>query len=281
MIDTLGIKITQRSLNRAIEGIKPPSSIIRRLLSILQLDDPQTFEIESCVAEDPKLAIEVLRCANTADSGAHLRIDSIVDAVSFLGHARLCRIGLQYSFAELASKDLLSYGRSADYFYRKSVVCAIAMDYLLNERTTKGSNAYTIGLLHAVGELVIDEHLRRFGLEESVFRGASLRPLSLKEDTLLGVNQAKLAGDLLRGWGFDEAIVKPIEGQFDLSVESKYKDRTTALATSRYVTELFMVEESGGPKSTERTAHMVFKGKSLCRLIEFIKEELSSVGLVA
>lgn len=267
-------QLNESTLQRIASTLEAPSSVVMRMVSLLQLLDPEHGEIERCINEDPLLAIEVIRAANTADGGGRLKVDSISEAISVLGYERLARTAMMYSFSKLAPKRLSAYGLNSEAFYRKSQICAMTMDYLSVKGMSSGGHYYTIGLLHAIGELVIDRFLVERGVEYDVFAGVCLRPLSLLESELTGIDQAKVAGKVLRSWKFPDSIVRPIEGQFDLAVESEYADRATALATARYITELIIEEESGGAPSTEKTAHMVYKGKSLCRLVDFVKGEL-------
>ncbi|MCH6255546.1 HDOD domain-containing protein [Puniceicoccaceae bacterium K14] len=268
-------KLDEAMLGRLINSLRPPSAVVMRLMRALQSEDISHDEVEECVNEDPLLAIEAIKLANTANNGGRLKVDSISEALSIIGYMELVRLCLRYSFFKLVPKRLHSYGLDADAYYRKSQVCAKAMDYLGGGTEKAGSHYYTIGLLHSIGEMIIDRYLVLNGLEHNVFEGIRLRPLALVESNLVGYNQAEIAGRILRSWKFDESIVRPIEGQFDLIVEHEYKDAAVALSTARYLTELILEEDAGGSSSSSKTSHMVYKGKSLCRLVDFIREDLN------
>ena len=73
--------------------------------------------------------------------------------------------------------------------------------------------AYTVGLLHAIGMVFIDRHLRCVGTPTLRFGNLAPGDVPYQELQLTGMNHARAAAFVLRAWNFSEEIVEPIEHQ--------------------------------------------------------------------
>ena len=71
------------------------------------------------------------------------------------------------------------------------------------------------GLLHAIGMVLIDRHLRAVGDPGMLLCESPITPLIRQEQRLIGMNHAQVAGLVLRKWNFGAGVVAPIEFQYE------------------------------------------------------------------
>lgn len=97
--------------------------------------------------------------------------------------------------------------------------------------------AYTAGLLHALGMILVDRHLRAVGDPGMLLREMPASPLPRQEARLIGMNHAQVAAFVLRKWNFGAEIVVPIEHQFEPARAPSQQAMTTLLAEARLLAQ--------------------------------------------
>ena len=118
---------------------------------------PDTSRLVEIVNEDPVVAVSVLRRINSAYYGMRRRVGDIQKSVFLLGFLEVCNIVLTAGMMKL--KDILNSEEQAHIFDRiihMSVGAAhYSQEIALYLQLPNRSRAYTSGLLHAVGRLVL------------------------------------------------------------------------------------------------------------------------------
>lgn len=118
---------------------------------------PDTHRLVEIVNEDPVVAVSVLRRINSAYYGMRRRVGDIQKSVFLLGFLEVCNIVLTAGMMKL--KDVLHSNEQEQIFERimqMSVGTAhYAQELSLFLQLPNRSTAYTAGLLHAVGRLVL------------------------------------------------------------------------------------------------------------------------------
>jgi len=127
----------------------------------------------------------------------------------------------------------------------QSVACAVVMVEGAAKHLRKSlDTAYTIGLLHSIGKVVINEYYLRHGIdlydtdgEEEVFDAAV-------ERRVLGFDHADVGAALLQKWNFPEEIWQPIAHQFHPLEAPEDNDFAALLAIARWSIP-YALEEPG------------------------------------
>ena len=104
------------------------------------------------LAQDPVLSAKVLRLANSAFFGGQRSMASIDAAVALIGLQALNRLivacGVAAPFKEIPGIDL-------KVFWRDALVAGIAANKLAPRLSADAEEAYTCGLLHGTGHLIL------------------------------------------------------------------------------------------------------------------------------
>ncbi|MGZ3182968.1 MAG: HDOD domain-containing protein [Telluria sp.] len=126
--------------------------VVEELIGSFEDPDASVDAIARKLAQDPVLSAKLLRLANSAYYHASRKIASVDDAIRMLGFVSVRSLvvsaGLVGSFKSVPGIDLKQ-------FWRYSLESAVAAKWIARQAHENTDLAFTIGLMHALGELVI------------------------------------------------------------------------------------------------------------------------------
>lgn len=193
-------------------GVLPPlPEALAAAQRVLRDEDSSGRACAEALGRDPALSAQVLRLANAAGCGQAGRVASLHDAVLLLGRQKL---GLVLTAAAVIDRfDAAACpGFDLTGFWRESLACATAAQALAMELGADDGLAFTTGLLHDLGRLVLALLLPAATAQAlAVARGRD-QPLHWAERELLGIDHAELGAQLARHWQFPPAMVAAIAG---------------------------------------------------------------------
>ncbi len=187
-------------------------AILPRLQSLLINDSFNTAEVLELVRIDPGIAARLIHAAGNAACARGEPVRSLDEALFRLGAHEAYRLTATVAMSQFLNTPLQVYGVDPRTFWRQSVACALAMVDLAPAAQLDDRVAYTIGLLHAMGMVFIDHHLRVTSGPLTQVHGQ--RSIDQQETELTGMSQAQVAAFILRSWNVGEEVVEPIEFQF-------------------------------------------------------------------
>jgi HD-like signal output (HDOD) protein len=174
-----------------------------------RLEDPSVSveQLAELVGEDAGLTVQVLRLANSAYFGRDQNVGSLSAAAARLGTRVLRSLVLA---AEVFDRFHLSDSPlSLDEQQRHaSLVARIASS--LEPRAPWKEDAFTAGLLHDVGKLLLAARAPALYTPVLQATQASGRPLHEVEREMLGVDHGALGACLLGTWGLPGTILEAV-----------------------------------------------------------------------
>ncbi len=185
--------------------------VVALLLSELDRDVPDLKNITQLISTDPALTTRVLQTANTPLFKLSGKVNSASEALALLDLAHIRQMA-----SEAASSASLKGipGVNLPQFWTYSLnVAKLARSLAGVTRQNQGA-AFTCGLIHAIGELVMHAGMpgRMAELDKE------LGPLDLKraraEFMTFGYNYAHVGGAYARQWRFPQPIVDALEHQY-------------------------------------------------------------------
>ena len=184
--------------------------VIALLLNELDQPEPDLRKISQLINTDPVLAARLLRLANSAQFQFANKISSVSEALALMGLAQVRTLALA---AAVTGAFTAVPGLDMNQFWRYSLNAAKLARALAGMIRQNQPAAFTAGLIHALGELVM--HL---GLsQELLVLNQKVPPLSLKraatERKLLGYCYADVGAGFARNWQFPQATVDALEHQ--------------------------------------------------------------------
>jgi HD-like signal output (HDOD) protein len=128
------------------------------------------------------------------------------------------------------------------------VACALAAAGLAERCDVDRSEAYTAGLMHGIGLLVIDRHAIRSKSTRVLESAGYPLDFAPAERAWLGFSHAEAGAALLEMWGFSEAVSTAVRFQLQPGAASSHRKLSMILATARWARSLFCVPEETIPE---------------------------------
>lgn len=180
------------------------------LLAEMNREEPSPKRVGDLISRDPALTTRVLRLSNSAFFRVSRKIGNADEAVALLGmtHVRslVMAAALGASFKNVPGVDLKQ-------FWRYSLQAADIAKSLAGVLHQNQGNAFTAGLIHAIGVLVM--HIAMPDRMAPI--NINTPPLDLNraaaEKAAFGYSYAEVGAALAREWKFPKKMIDAIEHQ--------------------------------------------------------------------
>jgi putative nucleotidyltransferase with HDIG domain len=170
------------------------------LLSLFKDPDRDLDQIVRVITRDPSLTAEILRRCNSAFFAVEQPVENITEALTRLGFYEVYCTVVAVLARSATSLPGAQEGIDVEQLWQHLVTTAIAASELAEAIGEAKEVAFTSGLLHDIGKLVLasGERLSYFRLQQdSSGFGTTLLQ---SEEAAFGVNHANLGGCLLARW---------------------------------------------------------------------------------
>ena len=184
--------------------------VIALLLNELARPEPDLRKITQLINTDPALTLRLLRLANSAQFQLSSKISSVSEALAMLG---LDQVHTLTTAAAVVGAFRAIPGMDMNHFWRYSLNVAKLSRTLAGMVRQNQATAFTAGLIHATGELVMHLILT----QEMQVLDRRVPPLALKRDaveqSLMGYCYAEVGAGFARNWRFPQTIVDALAHQ--------------------------------------------------------------------
>ncbi|WP_300652998.1 HDOD domain-containing protein [Hydrogenophaga sp.] len=186
------------------------SRTVSDLLAEMNKDDPSPKRVSDLISQDPSLTTRVLRLSNSAFFRVSRKIGSAEEAVAMLGMTHVRSLVMA---AALGSSFKNVPGVNLPQFWRYSLRVADISKSLAGVLRQNESNAFTAGLIHAIGDLIM--HIAMPDLVGPLDMGTP--PLDLNraqaEMSVFGYTYAQVGAGMAEKWQFPTTIVSALNNQ--------------------------------------------------------------------
>lgn len=181
--------------------------VVEELINSFNDPDVSTDEIAKKVGTDPVMSAKLLRLANSAYYHVSRSIGTVEDAVMMLGFVTVRTLvissGLVSGFKSVPGLDLKQ-------FWRYSLHSAVAAKWIAKQAKENTDLAFTIGMMHAIGQLVIHSAAPEQAMQlDKIAPPLDSRRLDA-EQVSLGYNFADVGAELAVRWKFPEPFSNAI-----------------------------------------------------------------------
>ena len=151
---------------RAIQAVDALGATPAVLLKVAELArDPNTdlATISAVLRHDGPLAADIIRISNSPYYAPATFHSNLTSAINFIGLREVVRVVNLSLSRQLFARDLSSYGISANDYWSASIAAALVMEALAKLSGLNPEDAYTIGILHAIGRVLINRVIEEQG----------------------------------------------------------------------------------------------------------------------
>ncbi len=234
-VPTTAVCLTPEDIVREVKHLPSAPKVLPRLKRLLMDGNSAMQEIVALIRLDPGIAARVLQVANSAYFSKGVRCTIVDEAVNRVGVDQIYELVSYAVSSQVLVRPLDCYGIEADEVWKMSVSCALAAEALAKRTGQEGDVAYTIGLLHCVGMVAIDEWNLRSGQRLQLeFRGFPHEAVA-SEREIFGFTQADVGGALMRDWEFAPTMSEPVRHQYAPGASAVHSRLASLLVVAKWV----------------------------------------------
>ncbi|MBL9186254.1 MAG: HDOD domain-containing protein [Opitutaceae bacterium] len=230
-----GSNLTPADIVRAVTHLPSSPKVVPRLKQLLGDGNSSMQDIVALVRLDPGIASRVLVTANSAYFSMGARCTTVEQAVNRVGYDRIYELVSYAVASQVLVRPVATYGVEADDLWKMSVACAIAADLLAEHTLQDRSVAYTIGLLHAVGMVAIDEWALREGKELFLTTAGYPDEATEAERATLGFTQSEVGAALMEHWQFPRGMSEPVRTQYTPRATMAFAKMASLLHAAKWI----------------------------------------------
>lgn len=205
---------TPDDIIREVKNLPSAPKVLPRLKQLLGDGNSSITEIVGLIRLDPGIAARVLQVANSAYFSKGVRCFTIEEAVQRVGYDEVYDLVAYAVASQVLVRPLDVYGIEADVLWTNAVACALAAETLALRTNQDRNVAYTIGLLHSVGMVAINEWALHHAPTLTLRHAGFPREATEAERAIFGFTQAETGAALLRDWNFPSAMSEPVRWQY-------------------------------------------------------------------
>ncbi len=219
---------------RTAKTLPPAPRLLPQLMQMLQGTDVESGKVVHLITFDPGLTAKILQVCNSAVYAGSAHVSDLHEAIMRMGFAEVFRIVASVISEQALGSAQTGYGIGKGELWDHCAVTAIASRLIARNRKLDENVAFTAGLLHDIGKIVLAHALE--GAYSKLIEETETKHHSLleAERTVLGADHAAVGGRLLQQWNFPHDLVAAVTWHHDPAKAGEHK----ALAACVYVANL-------------------------------------------
>ena len=188
---------------KELESLPLPSCTMLELSTILKADPIDLNAVANCFAHDHVMLAQMLRIFYRSFPGVNPT--SPLDAVAMLPIDRIQSLTYIPHILE-------TFGDREEQEWNHAYSCRILMESILDDNGIDNPELIRAAHLHDIGKNVFrDWSPKKYKLVENHANSSREVPLYKLENAVLQIDHAKAGAELLKAWGFSEAVWRVVE----------------------------------------------------------------------
>jgi putative nucleotidyltransferase with HDIG domain len=204
---------------KRIQDLPSLPAVVIELLSSMDQEDIDVHSLAVKITLDQALTAKTLRLANSSFYGMSSKVTTIAQAVSVLGFNSIRTIVTACSLTG-AFQDSGSGSFNFQGFWRHSVATAVCAKLLARQLRVNPDTAFTAGLLHDIGSLVLATRFPQQYEDMLAYQRANDCYLIDAERALFELDHAIVGSTLAGHWKFPSAIQQAVAAHHDAAPAS-------------------------------------------------------------
>lgn len=203
---------TPEQLDEAIQDVHPIPQVALKIIRMFQGQLHNFSEVAREIRQDQVISAKVISLCNSAMFGLRKNIQSIDRAAVLLGEKQLLKLVLSASLENSFPNNGQGYSLCKGGLYRHALGTAAVAEILARHTGAAAPDiAYTAGLLHDIGKVVLDQYLAP--ISPLFYRRIHVDAVDLvdAENSVFGTDHSETGSSLARSWSLPEALIDSIE----------------------------------------------------------------------
>lgn len=272
--------LTLDEMVRELEHLPSAPRVLPRLKQLLCDGNTAMDEVVEMVRLDPGIAARVLQFGNSAHFSQGLRCYTVEEAVNRVGYDQIYELVATAVAAQVLVRPLATYNVEADALWESSIACALAAESVAAQLGIDRNVAYTIGLLHSIGMVAIDDWASRRRPDlRFTSKGLPLETCEA-ERAVLGFHNAEAGAGLLRAWEFPQVMFEPVRWQYLPNGTAAHFQFAGLLHTAKWLRSTILAPQANHPRPHSTIlAKLKLTNSQLDRLVSEVGTKFKRVNV--
>jgi len=200
------------SIKQTIDWLLPVPQIAVNISAMLSNDMSNFSQIAQEIKKDQVLSAKVLKLCNSSYMGLPRKIDTVDQAIKFIGTKTLLQMMMTAQTEEFFMRTEKGYSLSrGGMFHHAFATARLSESIARDSGICPPDMAYSAGLLHDIGKVVLDQYIA--GVLPLFYRMMQDTPKdsSIVERNLLGIDHTQAGLLLAESWNLPDVIKDVIE----------------------------------------------------------------------
>ena len=226
--DTVQVRTPSAAeIKQAMDGLKPIPQVA---LKVLRLIDQRDYSIEKLadeIRQDQVITARTLQLANSALYGTKRTIESLDHALVYLGQDLMLKLVISAAVQSYFDQGGMGYSLCKGGLYHHAIGCAQVAEVLARKTgKVEPAKAYTAGLLHDIGKVVLDQYVTTaYPLFYRKVMDDEEHVMAI-EHRLLGIDHTEVGRLLAQQWSFPASLTETIRYHHQPEKAAAHSDLT-------------------------------------------------------
>jgi len=220
------IKIPEpNEISQSAKDLKPIPQIALKVLRIINEERYEIQDLTEEIRKDQVISARTLQLCNSVMFASRKKIESLDHALVMLGQDLLLKFVISASLNNFFNQTGMGYSLCKGGIYHHAVGTAVIAEKLANlTGKVEPSMAYTAGLLHDIGKVVLDQFINSgFPLFYRQLNEEG-KNFSEVEKQVLGTDHTEVGASLALKWSFPESLVETIRHHHNPEDAQQYSE---------------------------------------------------------
>jgi len=205
-------RLSLESIVEAVNDLPALPTVVTRVIQLTDDPDSTAQDINNVLNQDQAITARVLRLANSAFYGYTRRINTVTDAVVFMGFKTIRSIVIAASVSDILNQEMAGYALEHGELWKHSQCAAMAARLIARKAKLPTLDlAYTAGLLHDIGKVILNRTMKEAYFEVVEKVGEGEISFDQVENEILGFNHASVGSRVAAKWNLPDQLVEAIE----------------------------------------------------------------------
>lgn len=198
------------SIVAAIEQIPTLPKTATDIMDALDSEEVNIDRITELIEQDPALAVQVLKFANSPFCGTIHTVSSVKHAIVVMGLGEVKSLLMVFAVQKFFDSSTVD-NDNRKRFWTHSLVCSHIANYLTRYfQRPADDTVFISALIHDLGKIILDQYFHKEFLE--IIDYITLENTSFKEaeKVVVGLTHYQIAAKLLKQWCFPQKVVMQV-----------------------------------------------------------------------
>lgn len=204
-------RVSLDDIVRAVNDLPALPSVVVKVMKLAEDPNSTAQDINNVLTQDQAMTARVLKLANSAFYGFPRRIATVTDATVFLGFKTIKSIVMAASVSDILNAEMTGYALEHGELWKHSQCVAMAARHIARKaKFAQLDLAYTSGLLHDIGKVILNNAMKQFYHEVVAKVSEGNIDFIEAENMVLGFNHAMVGSKVAEKWNLPLELVDTI-----------------------------------------------------------------------